>query len=86
MAEPGEDDLADRYDTACATLAAAGYRHYEVSNWAMDGWNRALSRPAARFGPPRESVADRSVRVPRLSTHPGGSRPTGSRSMPAGTT
>jgi coproporphyrinogen III oxidase-like Fe-S oxidoreductase len=34
MAEPDEDDLADRYDTACATLAAAGYRHYEISNWA----------------------------------------------------
>ena len=34
MAEPGEDDLADRYDTACAVLAAAGYHHYEVSNWA----------------------------------------------------
>jgi putative oxygen-independent coproporphyrinogen III oxidase len=37
MAEPGEDDLADRYDTACDLLAAAGYRHYEVSNWARDG-------------------------------------------------
>ena len=37
MAEPGEDDLADRYDTACAVLAAAGYHHYEVSNWASDG-------------------------------------------------
>ena len=34
MAEPGEDDLADRYDTACGVLAAAGYHHYEVSNWA----------------------------------------------------
>ena len=34
MAEPGEDDLADRYDTACAALAGAGYAHYEVSNWA----------------------------------------------------
>jgi coproporphyrinogen III oxidase-like Fe-S oxidoreductase len=53
LAEPGEDDLADRYDTTCATLAAAGYRHYEVSNWARDGWNEdALHRPAARFGPP----------------------------------
>jgi coproporphyrinogen III oxidase-like Fe-S oxidoreductase len=53
LAEPGEDDLADRYDTACATLAAAGYRHYEVSNWAMDGRHEdALHRPAARFGPP----------------------------------
>jgi putative oxygen-independent coproporphyrinogen III oxidase len=34
MAEPAEDDLADRYDTACAALAGAGYAHYEVSNWA----------------------------------------------------
>jgi coproporphyrinogen III oxidase-like Fe-S oxidoreductase len=58
LAEPGEDDLADRYDTTCATLAAAGYRHYEVSNWAMDARNEdarnedALHRPAARSGPP----------------------------------
>jgi putative oxygen-independent coproporphyrinogen III oxidase len=37
MPEPDEDDLADRYDTACAALAAAGYHHYEVSNWARDG-------------------------------------------------
>jgi oxygen-independent coproporphyrinogen-3 oxidase len=37
MAEPGEDDLADRYDTACVVLAAAGYHHYEVSNWATFG-------------------------------------------------
>jgi oxygen-independent coproporphyrinogen-3 oxidase len=37
MAEPGEDDLADRYDTACVVLAAAGYHHYEVSNWATPG-------------------------------------------------
>ncbi|HEY6708242.1 MAG TPA: radical SAM family heme chaperone HemW [Actinomycetota bacterium] len=37
MVEPGEDDLADRYDTACAVLAAAGHHHYEVSNWARDG-------------------------------------------------
>jgi oxygen-independent coproporphyrinogen-3 oxidase len=37
MPEPAEDDLADRYDTACAALAAAGYAHYEVSNWAREG-------------------------------------------------
>jgi putative oxygen-independent coproporphyrinogen III oxidase len=36
MAEPAEDDLADRYDTACTVLAGAGYAHYEVSNWARD--------------------------------------------------
>jgi putative oxygen-independent coproporphyrinogen III oxidase len=34
MAEPDEDLLADRYETACSLLAAAGYTHYEVSNWA----------------------------------------------------
>jgi putative oxygen-independent coproporphyrinogen III oxidase len=37
MAEPAEDDLADRYDAACRTLAGAGYAHYEVSNWARPG-------------------------------------------------
>jgi coproporphyrinogen III oxidase-like Fe-S oxidoreductase len=55
MAEPDEDDLADRYDTACAVLAATGYHHYEVSNWARDGaagLGRDLGatlRPAARI-------------------------------------
>jgi oxygen-independent coproporphyrinogen-3 oxidase len=44
MAEPAEDDLADRYDRACATLAAAGYGHYEVSNWAAG--EPAGDRPA----------------------------------------
>jgi putative oxygen-independent coproporphyrinogen III oxidase len=34
MAEPDEDALADRYERACAVLDAAGYAHYEVSNWA----------------------------------------------------
>jgi oxygen-independent coproporphyrinogen-3 oxidase len=37
MAEPDEDDLADRYDTARTVLADAGYGHYEVSNWARAG-------------------------------------------------
>jgi putative oxygen-independent coproporphyrinogen III oxidase len=34
MRPPDEDLLADRYEKACATLAGAGYGHYEVSNWA----------------------------------------------------
>ena len=34
MRPPEEDLLADRYETACAVLAGAGYGHYEVSNWA----------------------------------------------------
>jgi oxygen-independent coproporphyrinogen-3 oxidase len=46
MAEPDEDDLADRYDTARAVLAGAGYRHYEVSNWALDAAPRAGAIPA----------------------------------------
>ena len=45
MAEPDEDDLADRYATACATLAGAGHRHYEVSNWARD------AAPGRALGP-----------------------------------
>jgi putative oxygen-independent coproporphyrinogen III oxidase len=34
MAAPDDDLLADCYEAACAALAAAGYAHYEVSNWA----------------------------------------------------
>jgi len=34
LAEPDEDVLADRYERTCAVLGAAGYGHYEVSNWA----------------------------------------------------
>jgi putative oxygen-independent coproporphyrinogen III oxidase len=55
MAEPDEDDLADRYDTACDALAAAGYRHYEVSNWARDGAARRGPSP----GPPIPAHASR---------------------------
>jgi oxygen-independent coproporphyrinogen-3 oxidase len=46
MAQPDEDDLADRYDSACAVLAAAGYGHYEVSNWARDGLDEGGAEPA----------------------------------------
>jgi len=38
MSEPDQDDLAAKYEIACTTLEAAGYRHYEISNWARPGF------------------------------------------------
>jgi len=37
MDEPDQDDLAAKYEIACAMLENAGYRHYEISNWARPG-------------------------------------------------
>jgi oxygen-independent coproporphyrinogen III oxidase len=34
---PSDDAQADFYESACARLAAAGYNHYEISNWGMPG-------------------------------------------------
>jgi len=34
---PAEDVMAEFYDVAREKLAAAGYRHYEISNWARPG-------------------------------------------------
>jgi putative oxygen-independent coproporphyrinogen III oxidase len=35
---PDPDLQAEMYDAACEVLAADGYRHYEVSNWARPGF------------------------------------------------
>ena len=34
---PSDDAQAEFYESACARLAAAGYEHYEISNWALPG-------------------------------------------------
>jgi oxygen-independent coproporphyrinogen-3 oxidase len=36
-AVPGDDEMAEFYETAGALLGAAGYHHYEISNWAKPG-------------------------------------------------
>ncbi|HAO94305.1 MAG: hypothetical protein A2X99_09980 [Deltaproteobacteria bacterium GWB2_55_19] len=35
---PDEDDVAQMYESAVRTLKDAGYRHYEISNWARPGY------------------------------------------------
>lgn len=36
-AVPSDDAMAGFYELACASLEAAGYEHYEISNWALPG-------------------------------------------------
>jgi putative oxygen-independent coproporphyrinogen III oxidase len=37
-AVPSEDEMADYYEKAQEILRAAGYHHYEISNWAKPGF------------------------------------------------
>jgi putative oxygen-independent coproporphyrinogen III oxidase len=37
-ATPDPDAQADMFEIACEVLADAGYRHYEISNWAKPGY------------------------------------------------
>ncbi|MGH9817888.1 MAG: coproporphyrinogen-III oxidase family protein, partial [Candidatus Acidiferrales bacterium] len=36
-AVPSDEQMAECYELACDRLAAAGYEHYEISNWALPG-------------------------------------------------
>jgi oxygen-independent coproporphyrinogen-3 oxidase len=38
VAVPSEDEMAEFYETAQERLGAAGYHHYEISNWAKPGF------------------------------------------------
>jgi oxygen-independent coproporphyrinogen III oxidase len=37
-AMPTDDDMATFYERGCEHLSAAGYEHYEISNWALPGF------------------------------------------------
>ncbi len=35
---PSDDEMAEFFETACSVLGAAGYEHYEISNWGKPGF------------------------------------------------
>jgi oxygen-independent coproporphyrinogen-3 oxidase len=37
LAVPSDDQVVEMYHMACDTLSAAGYTHYEVGSWCLDG-------------------------------------------------
>jgi oxygen-independent coproporphyrinogen-3 oxidase len=54
---PDPDLAADMYNWASETLAAHGYRQYEISNWALDGKQDARGWKLEQdFQPPASSV------------------------------
>lgn len=50
-AVPSDDAMAESYDLARGTLAAAGYEHYEISNFAKPGFASAHNRKYWRREP-----------------------------------
>lgn len=74
--EMSDDDCRRQYDFLCHSLAAAGYNHYEISNWALPGrearhnsayWKRI---PYVGLGPGAHSLRGRDVRSWNSSTLP----------------
>jgi oxygen-independent coproporphyrinogen III oxidase len=35
---PSDDSMAEYFESGCRQLAAAGYQHYEISNWGLPGF------------------------------------------------
>ena len=63
LGEAPEEECREQYEMLCAALAAAGYEHYEISNWAKPGhrarhnyayWQRL---PYVGVGPGAHSLA-----------------------------
>jgi oxygen-independent coproporphyrinogen-3 oxidase len=50
-AVPGDDFMADMYETGCATLAGAGYVQYEISNFALPGLDSRHNRRYWQLAP-----------------------------------
>jgi len=66
MTAPDDDLLADRYEVACAALAAAGYAHYEVSNWARE----PVMHPAPHAAPDHSCSAGPCAPHPATTQFP----------------
>jgi oxygen-independent coproporphyrinogen III oxidase len=48
---PGDDFMADAYETGCAFLAREGYQQYEISNFALPGFESRHNRKYWQLGP-----------------------------------
>ncbi len=94
---PDDDAMATFYERACAKLAAAGYEHYEISNWALPGfrsrhnliqWRRRRRISVLERGRTR-SMGDgagrtRTIRPPTLRpSNRGSCRPSSARKLTA---
>ena len=81
--EASEENCRRQYDMLCSRLTAAGYRHYEISNFALPGreaihnsayWRRI---PYVGLGPGAHSLrfeTDSGAHSSRFGTGPDGSR------------
>lgn len=62
---PDDDVAGELYEIAMDTLSAAGYCHYEVSNWARD---TELSESLSPESPSSESLSSESLSLPTYAS------------------